>query len=74
MAAEVAAVAAGRWQPAWRRRRQLGGSTILAVAGARLEMRWQHGDGGSNNGVLAAVVWHVLIIILIVRMTMMIDY
>ncbi len=74
MAAEVVAAAARQRRPPWRQRRQLGRSAILAVAGARLEMRWQHGGGNSNNGALAATVWHVLIIILIVMMTMMIDY
>jgi hypothetical protein len=74
MAAEV--VAAAAWQPwsAWQRRRQLGRSAILAVAGAHLEMRRRHGGGGSNNSVLAAAVWRVLKINLIVTMTMMIDY
>ena len=69
----MAAMAA--WQgPAWRQRWQLGGSAILAVAGARLEMRQQRGGGGSNNGMLAAAVWRGLIIVLIIMMTMMIEY
>ncbi len=65
-------VAAAAWQrrPAWRRRRQLGGSAILAVAAAHFEMRWQCGGGS----MLVAAVWRVLITILIVTMTMMIDY
>ncbi len=51
------AAAAARWRrPAWRWKWQLGGSTILAVAEARLEMWQQRGGGGSNNGVLAAAV------------------
>ncbi len=70
----MAAAAAQQRRPAWRWRRQLGRSTILAVAGARLEMRRQRAGGGSNNGVFVAAVWHVLIIILIATMTMMIDY
>jgi hypothetical protein len=70
----VAAAAARRRWPAWRRRRQLGRSAILAVAAVRLEMRRQRGGGGSNKGVLATAVWHMLIIILIVMMTMMIGY
>jgi hypothetical protein len=74
VAAEVAAAAAWRRRPAWRRRRQLGGSAILGVAGARLDMRRQCGGGGSNNGVLAAAGWCVLMTILIITMTMMIDY
>ncbi len=64
-----------RWRwPAWWRRGQLGGSTILAVAAARLEMRWQRGGGNSNNGALAVAAWRMLIIILIITMTMMINY
>ncbi len=74
MAAEVAAAAARRWQPAWQRRQQLGRSANLAVAAARLEMRQQHGGGGSNNGALAAAAWRMLTKNLIVTMTMMIDY
>ncbi len=70
----MAATAAQWRQSAWRQKRQLGGSAILEVAGARLEMRWQCSGGGSNNGVLAAAVWCALIIILIVTMTMMINY
>ncbi len=72
--AEVVAAAA-RWRrPAWRQRRQLGGSAILAVAAARLEMRQQRGDGVGSNGALAAATWRMLIIILIVTMVMMIDH
>ncbi len=57
--AEVVGVAA-RWrQPAWRRRRQLGRSAILAVAVARLEIRRQRGGGGGNNGALAVVMVRV---------------
>ena len=63
------AAARQRW-PALRQRRQLGGSTILAVAAARLEMQQQRGGGGVNNGELAVAAWHMLI----VTMKMMIDY
>ncbi len=68
----AAARAQWRW-PAWRQRRQLAGSEILAVAAARLEMWHQRGGGGGNNGALEAAAWHMLIIILIVTMTMIID-
>ncbi len=61
--AEVAAAAARLRRQAWRWRRQLGGSAILAVAAARLEMRRQRGGGGSNNRVLAVAAWCMLIII-----------
>ncbi len=68
------AAAGAQWrQPAWRRRRQLGRSTILAVAAVRLEMRQQHGGGGGNKGALEAAAWRMLIIILIITMTMIID-
>jgi hypothetical protein len=71
--AEVVAAGA-RWRrPAWRRRQQLGGRAILAIAAVYLEMRWQRDGGGSNNGVLEAAAWRMLIIILIVTMTMIID-
>ncbi len=63
-----------RRRPAWQRRRQLGGSAILAVAAVRLEMRWQHSGGSINSGALVAAAWHMLIIILILTMTMMTDY
>ncbi len=67
--------AAAQWrQPAWQQRQQLGGSAILAVAAVRLEMQWQHGGSSGNNGALAVAAWRMLIIILIIRMTMMIDY
>ncbi len=67
--------AAGAWWqwPAWRRRWQLGGSAILAVAAAHLEMRRQRGGGGGNNDALAAAAWCMLIIILIITMLMIID-
>jgi hypothetical protein len=68
------AAAAARWRrPAWRQRRQLGGSAILAVAAVHLEMRRWRGGGGSNNGALAAAAWRMLIIVLIIMMMMMID-
>jgi hypothetical protein len=73
VAAEVAAAAAWRGWPAWQRRQQLGGSGILAVAAARLEVRRQRGSGG-NNVALAAAAWHMLTIIAMVTMTTMIDY
>ena len=71
--AKVVAAGAQWWLPAWQGRWQLGGSAILAVAAARLEMRRQRGGGGGNNGALAAAAWRMLIIILIVTMTMIID-
>ncbi len=74
MAAEVVVAAAWQRWPAWQRRRQLDRSAISAVAGTGLEMQQRRGGGGSNNSVLAVAVWHVLRIILIVTMTMMIDY
>ncbi len=58
------------WQPRW----QLGGSAILAVAAAHLEVRWQHGGGGSINVALAAAAWHMLTIIAMITKTTMIDY
>ncbi len=67
-------MAGAQWQrPALQRRRQLGGSAILAIAAAHLEMRRQRGGGSSNNCALEAAAWHMLIIILIVSMTMIID-
>ncbi len=54
MLAEVAVAGEGWQWPAWRRRLQLGGSPILAVAAASLEMRRQRGGGGGNNGALEA--------------------
>ncbi len=72
--AEVAAAAARQRRPAWRQRRQLGRSAILAVAAAHLEVRWQRGSGGDNNAALAAAVWRMLIIIAMVTMMTMIDY
>ncbi len=48
--AEVAAAAAWRQWPAWQWRRQLGGSAILAVAAARVEVQQQRGGGDGNNG------------------------
>jgi hypothetical protein len=66
---------AAHWRrPAWGQRWQLGGSAILAVAAACLEVWRQRGGGGGNNGVFAAAAWHMLTIILIIMMTMMIDY
>jgi hypothetical protein len=62
MAEVVAAGAQWQW-PAWRWRQQLGGSMILAVAAACLEMQWQRGGGGGNNGALEVAAWHILIII-----------
>ena len=55
MAAEVVAVAAQQWRPAWRRGRQLGRSVILAVAGARLEMQQRRGGGSWLHALLAIV-------------------
>ncbi len=46
---------------------------FLAIAAARLEMRWHPGGGGGNNGALEAAAWRILIIILIVTMMMIID-
>ncbi len=45
--------AAARWRwPAWQQRQQLGGSAILAIAAARLEVLQQRGgDGGNQHGV-----------------------
>ncbi len=67
-------MAARRRQPAWRQRRQLGGSAILAVAAAHLEVRWQRGGRGGNNAVLAAAAWRMLTIIAMVTMMTIIDY
>jgi hypothetical protein len=47
--AEVVAAAARQWWPAWRQRRQLGKSAVLAVAAVRLEVRQQRGGNGGNN-------------------------
>ncbi len=55
VAAEVVAAAARQGWPAWRRRQQLGRSAILAVTGARLEMRRRRGGGGWLHGLLAIV-------------------
>jgi hypothetical protein len=67
-------VAGARWlRPAWRQRRQLGRSAILAIAAARLEIRRQRSGGCGNNGALEVAAWCMLIIILIVTMTMIID-
>ncbi len=74
MAAEVVAATARRRWPAWQQRWQLGGSTILVEAAARLEVWQQCGGGSGNNGVFAVAAWHMLTIILIVTMMMMIDY
>ncbi len=48
---------AAAWQrrPAWQQRRQLGRSAILAVAGARLEMRWRRGGDSWLHALLAIV-------------------
>ncbi len=70
----MAAAAARQQWPAWRRRQQIGGNAILAVAAACLEVRWQRGDDGGNNVALAATAWCMLTIILMVMMTRMIDY
>ncbi len=65
--------AAWRWRPAWRGRRQLGRSAILAVAAARLKVQRQHDGSSGNNVVLAAETWHMLTIILMVTMMTIID-
>jgi hypothetical protein len=39
-----------------------------------LEVRQQRGGGSDNNVALAVAMWHMLTIILMVTMTMMIDY
>jgi hypothetical protein len=66
--------AARRRRPAWQRRRQLSRSAISAVAAACLEVWRQHGGSGDSNVALAVATWHMLTMILMVTMTMMIDY
>ncbi len=72
--AEVAATAAQQQWPAWRWRRQLGRSAMLAVAAACLEVQQQRGGSGGNNTVLVGAAWCMLTITAMVTMTTMIDY